>query len=146
MDDIPPLVNPADLPPIRTQEELHRLWRMLMGPLGFGDRSLWLHLLDADGRSSPVLVQVDELPVLPDATMRRQLERFVRELVAHSGGDSVAFLLTRPGRSGLTPADRSWAEALSEVVRRVGLRPWPVHRANDHELVVVAPDDLAASA
>lgn len=146
MEDIPPLVHPADLPPIRTQEELHRLWRMFMGPLGFGGRSLWLHLLADGGRPTPVLVQVEDLPELPDPTMREQLEHFVREVVAHSGGDSVAFLLTRPGSSGLSASDRTWAEALGDVVRRLGLRPWPVHRANDHELVVVAPDDLAATA
>jgi hypothetical protein len=58
----------------------------------------------------------------------------------------VVFLLTRPGRAEITAGERRWAQALADVVRRAGLRPWPVHRANDHELVVIAPDDLAASA
>lgn len=145
MDDtIPPLTSPADLPPIRTQEDLHRLWRMLMGPLGFGGRSLWVHLIDDDANSTPVLVQVEDLPPLPDLAMRDNLKRYVKELVAREGG-SVAFLLTRPGRAGITAGDRRWAQTLDDVARRAGLQPWPVHRANDDELVVVAPDDLAAT-
>lgn len=144
-DNIPPLTSPTDLPPIRTQEDLHRVWRMLMGPLGFGGHSLWVLLLDEDARATPALVQIEELPPLPDLRMREQLVRFLHHLVDGSEG-SVVFLLTRPGRTGITVGERRWARALGDVARRAGLQPWPVHRANDHELVVVAPDDLAASA
>ena len=147
MDDtIPPHTSPADLPPVRTQDDLHRLWSMLMGPLGFGGRSLWLLLLDKDGQPTPVLVQVDDLLPVPDLAMRESLERFVRHLIDDADGSSVAFLLTRPGRAGITAGERRWAELLGEVVRRIGTRSWPVDRANDDELVVLAPDDLAATA
>ena len=146
MDDtIPPLTSPDDLPAIRTQADLSRTWRMLMGPLGFGGHSLWVLLLDEDARATPALVQIEDLPPLPDLKMRENLERFVLHLIDGVEG-SVVFLLTRPGRTGITAGERRWAQALNEVVRRAGLRPWPVHRANDHELVVVAPDDLAAIA
>ena len=56
----------------------------------------------------------------------------------------VAFLLTRPGCGGMTSDDRAWARALTAAVRRAGLPAWPVHRANNDELVVCSPDDLAA--
>ena len=143
-DDIPPMTSPDDLPPVRTQEDLHRLWRMLMGPLGFGGRSLWVHLLDDEGVSTPLILQIEDLPSLPDLQMRVRLQHVLRHLVQDEGG-SIAFLLTEPGRSGITSGQRQWAQALAEIVRRLGLRPWPVHRANDEELVVVAPDNLAAT-
>ena len=143
-DDIPPLTSPDDLPLVRTQEDLHRLWRMLMGPLGFGGRSLWVHLLDDEGLSTPLILQIEDLPSRPDLQIREQMQRFLQHLVQEEGG-SIAFLLTGPGRSGITPGERQWGQALAEIVRRMGLRPWPVHRANDEELVVMAPDDLAAT-
>ena len=146
MDDtIPPLTSPGDLPRIDTQEDLHALWRMLMGPLGFGGHSLWVHLLDEDGRPTPVILQIEDLPRVPDLAVRENLTRFLSHLVQDAPG-SFAFLLSRPGRKGITEAERSWAEALCDVTRHLGLRPWPVHRANDQELVVIAPDDLAATA
>ena len=146
MDDhIPPLTSAADVPPVRTQEDLHRLWRMLMGPLGFGGRSLWVHLLDAAGRPTPVILQVEDLPPLPDLGLHDGLRCIVDQLADGTGG-SIAFLLTRPGRDGITVSERRWAVALTDVVRRAGLHVWPVHWANDVELGVVAPDDLAVSA
>jgi hypothetical protein len=146
MDDrTPPLTSPDHLPKIRTPEDLHALWRMLMGPLGFGGHSLWVHLLDEDGRPTPVILQIEDLPPTPDLMVRENIERFLSHLVQDAPG-SIAFLLSRPGRKGLTADERCWAEALADVTRQLGLRPWPVHRANDHELVVVALDDLADSA
>lgn len=139
------LTSPSDLPPVRTQADLHRLWCTLMGPLGFGGRSLWVHLLDDDGQPTPVILQIEDLPPLPDREMGDRLRHFLRHLADEHAG-SIAFLLTRPGRSGITAGDRRWAQLLDDVVRRSRFRSWPVHRANDEELVVVAPDDLATSA
>lgn len=141
---IPPLTPLADLPPVRTQKDLHHLWRILMGPLGFGGRSLWVHLLDADGRSTPVILQIEDLPRCPDRQMRDRLRQFLRHLAEDDGG-SIAFLLTRPGRAGIEVGERQWANTLSDVAQWSRLQSWPVHRANDEELVVVTPDDLAAT-
>ena len=123
------------------------LWRSLMGPLGFGQRLLWLQLLDADGRCTPLLLTIEELPLLPDEECFDQLVGFVRHLVElEVPGGSVAFLLSRPGRAGLSAGDLRWARGLTDAARRLGVRAWPVHLANDHELRVVTDDDLAASA
>ena len=146
MDEIPTLTNPENMPPVRTQADLHRLWRALMGPLGFGGRSLWMLLLERDGQPTKHLVQIDDMPAAPDEIMQDQLAHFLSDLLQELGPCQVAFLLSRPGRDGLTEGDRAWASVLDGVVRREGLRVWPVHRANDRELVVIAPDDLAATA
>jgi len=134
--------RPEDTPPIRTQADLEEHWRALMGPLGFGTRSIWMQILDDENRCTPVLMQIEELPRVPgeDDTdgMRRLLEHFRED------GGSVAFLVTRPGRAGMSSSDRAWATSLTDAVRRAGLRPWPVHRANDQELAVCSADDLAA--
>ena len=140
--DIPPMRAPEDIPPVHTQADLEQLWRMLMGPLGFGHRALWLQVLDSDHRTTPVLLQIEDVPRIPtDGGLDRLLEMTSHFL---EPGWSVAFLLTGPGRRGLTPEVRAWARGLLAAVQRAGLPVWPVHRANDVELAVCAVDDLAA--
>ena len=150
-DEIPPLTRPSDLPPVRTQDDLRRLWRMLMGPLGFGGRSLWLLVLDADDRPTPYILQIEDLPRRPDPTQVEDVVRLCQEALCDPSsrtpnGASVVFLLTRPGRRGLTSDEILWARDLHRAVRRAGLPMWPLHRANDEELVAFTPDDLAATA
>jgi hypothetical protein len=118
-----------------------------MGPLGFGSRLLWLQLFDAEGRCTPLLPTIEDLPLLPDEECFDQLLAFVQHLLdLEVPGGSVAFLLSRPGRAGISASDRRWAVGLTGAARRLGVRAWPVHLANDHELRVVTDDDLAASA
>jgi len=52
--------------PVRSALALTRRWIDLLQPSTFGARALWLAWFDADGRQSPVLVPVDNLPVTPD--------------------------------------------------------------------------------
>jgi hypothetical protein len=144
MDAIPPLTRPEDMPPVRSQTDLHRMWRSLMGPLGFGGRSLWLAVLDEHGRPTPRLLQVDEMPPRPDPDMQTSLVRVVSSMA--EGAGQVVFLVSRPGGDGLTEDDLAWASMLQGAARRAGVPVWPVHRANDRALLVVTPDDLAASA
>lgn len=144
MDAIPPLTRPEDMPPVHSQSDLHRMWRTLMGPLGFGGRSLWLAVLDEHGRPTPRLLQVDEMPPRPDREMQASLVRVVSSMA--EGAGQVVFLVSRPGSDGLTEDDVAWASALQTVARQAGIPVWPVHRANDRALLVVTPDDLSASA
>jgi hypothetical protein len=58
-------------------------------------------------------------------------------------GGAVALLYTRPGRRPMNDDDRSWARSLTRAARQVEIPLWPVHFANDEELLVFAPDDLA---
>lgn len=146
MDEIPPLTHPENMPPVRTQEDLHRLWRALMGKLGFGSHSLWLLVLEDDGQPTGMILQVEDRTLMPADDESEHLARFCRMLVDEVGFGQIVFLLSGPGPAGITASERRWAEVLHDAVRRAGLPVWPVHRANDHELVVIAPDDLAVSA
>lgn len=79
------------------------------------------------------------MPLAPEAPGLIGLQKSLRALAASP--TDVAFLYCRPGPAGWLIGDRHWAAGLA------GLFPggWPVHLANDHELRVVAPDDLVAS-
>ncbi|WP_207009251.1 hypothetical protein [Nocardioides aromaticivorans] len=54
--------------------------------------------------------------------------------------DQASVLFARPGGSSRTAGDLAWARILRSICDR-----WPVHPANDVELRVAAPDDLAAA-
>ncbi len=130
---------------VQSQRDLHRMWELLMEPLGFVGTSLWVTLIGDDGRPLRHLLEIAESEVPPEpeevANLYEVLDLVCEELPA---GTSVAFLLTRPGREGVTAFDRDFAARLLAGGRGSGLRGHPIHRANDVGIVVVAPDDLAA--
>ncbi len=142
-DNIPALTRPEDMPPVRTQTDLWRHWRTLMGPLGFSERLLWLCFLSADGRIAPVLPQINDVPDQPDRPLVDSLIQICSRICGDFGVESVAVLLSRPGRAGVTPGEISWAQQLDAAATAAGVSLWPMHVANDHELVTVTPDDLA---
>ena len=143
-DEIPELQRPEEMPPVRTDADLRQRWRALMGELGFAGHSLWMNLVDRGGRMTPMLMQVEALDEHPEVRMLDNLMGICAELVADvEPGGRPAFLLTRPGSAALNEWDRRWARGLVESAGRCGLPLWPVHRANDEVLLVVAPDDLA---
>lgn len=137
-DHTPPLVPSDQLPPVRTQADLHLLWRRLMGRLGFAAPQIWALLLD-DGRLLRP-IKLEELPYAPSPDADVRIGCFA-EMLMGIGGDldadvRLAFLFARPGGATRTPADLAWARLLAPH------SPWPVHLANDRELTVASPDDL----
>ena len=130
---------------VRSQRDLHRMWELLMEPLGFSGTSLWVTFIDADGRPLRHLLEIAESEVLPSPAEVANLYE-VLELVCEDlpEGTSVAFLLSRPGREGVTAFDRDFASRLMAGARACRLAGHPTHRANDIGIVVLAPDDLAA--
>lgn len=132
--DIPPRLSSDQMPPVVDQASLEHAWRSLMGRLGFGIPQLWLLFLE-DGHCGPMLV-IDEVPLVPDAKDVASIRQLLGHLVEQ--GRQVAFLFARPGR-GRAPGDLAWARELG----RLFPDGWPVHLANDVELRVAAPDDLA---
>jgi hypothetical protein len=52
-------------------------------------------------------------------------------------------LITRSGSDGWHVGDRAWARYLTAAAHRVGGTVWPVHRANDRELVAVPAVEVA---
>ena len=145
-DEVPPLRPPEQMPPIRSTADLRRHWRALMGPLGFSERLLWMIFLEADGRATPVISQVNELDPYPDEPFLTSLMQILHRLCDHIGDGSAALLLSRPGPAGATVSDRAWAESLSQAAHEAGVPIWPVHLANDEELVTWAAEESAAPA
>jgi hypothetical protein len=127
--EIPPLLPPDQMPPVVDQASLEHTWRALMGELGFAGPQLWMLFL-RDGRCVNI-GKIEDVPTDPSP----EETQAVFHLLAHLSEDPTfcAFLYARPGRRGLTAGDLAWARGLSR----------PVHVANDFELRVVAPDDLA---
>ncbi|MEU4418956.1 hypothetical protein AB0F74_37855, partial [Nocardia salmonicida] len=92
-NDIPLLRRPEDMPPVHTQADLHQHWRALIGELGFGETSLWLLFFESDGRCTPLIQQVANLPDVPDPEILTNLMWLCDEVLrACLPGGSVAFL------------------------------------------------------
>ncbi len=106
------------MPPVRSQDDLDRHWRALMGKLGFAHR--------------------------PEPTTLTNLMDLLGRLLGDEPSGTVAFLLARPGLDPITPADRDWAAALTRAAAVAGVPIEPVHLATDHAVRVFAPDDLAS--
>ncbi|WP_154402582.1 hypothetical protein [Nocardioides speluncae] len=144
-DTRPPLRRPEEMPPVRSQEGLCRQWQALMGDLGFSGYSLWLHLIEADGRPTPILTQIEGMSHLPDEDddRLRNLMWLCSQLTDElAPGGRLAFLLSRPGRAEISEWDRAWAQALATSCRSHGVPIHPIHRANDETVAVIAPDEL----
>ncbi|MGY1834417.1 hypothetical protein ACI79P_04825 [Blastococcus sp. SYSU DS0510] len=103
---------------VRSAAELTDRWSTLLGPDGFGARSLWLTWFDADGRQLPVVVPVDDLPALPEPALLVGL-REVHGSVVHDqlgGTGHLALALCRPGEPDVTAEDEAWAQELRSVL------------------------------
>jgi hypothetical protein len=110
-----------------------------MGPLGFGQRLLWIGFLGDDRCLLKTMTQmpIDALPV----------PRLVSDLMSslHFVVDgmfwdiSIALLLTGPGRGGVTPADRQWAQSLTDAAVEFEVPLLPIFRANDEAILQVDP-------
>jgi hypothetical protein len=130
-------------PVIRTQSDLERMWRTLMGPLGFGGHSLWMVMLDRDGRLTPVITEITECDPLPDELDRSGLIEVLRMLSTEAvPGGRVAFLRTRPGRDRIRDDDRAWAAMLYTAGREARTPTEVVHVANSVMLGPIPMDGL----
>lgn len=139
----PPIESATD--PIHSTADMGQRWRALMGPLGFGERLLWIGFVGPDRRMIKALSQI---PLSP-RPRRRLIETVMAALPEVLDGfkkaTTVALLLTRPGKGPLSDADRQWATLLSEVAAKVGVPIQPIFRANDESLVLVDAAAAAAS-
>ena len=130
---------------LRTQSDVHRMWELLMRPLGFSSTSLWVTFVDDRGAPLPALMEIGESEEVPTEAEVAKLFAVLTHVVADAHDIAgVAFLITRPGRGALLPSDRVLAERLVTGARRVRLPCEPVHVANDVAVLTIAPDDLAA--
>lgn len=127
--------GPQDLPVVRSQADLERLWRLLMEPLGFAAPQIWILFL-RDGHCEHS-AKLEELPRRPDADDLARLTRLLASL-AEEADVAPVFLYARPG-AGREDGDLAWVRTLAPHT------PWPVHLAHDSELRVVAADELSVS-
>ncbi|MGV9712015.1 hypothetical protein ACWDTI_15290 [Gordonia sp. NPDC003424] len=122
--------------PIECAQDLRQRWRALMGRLGFSESLLWFAFVDTDRRIVPALNQLP-LPPEPDGALTDILMTRLHETISDVPGLTVAFLITRPGRDGLSEDDCAWARLLTDQARRHRVPIHPVHRANDVELIAL---------
>jgi hypothetical protein len=134
MTPLPAIDTATD--PIHSADDMLQRWRALMGPLGFGDRLLWVGFVGADRCMYKVLSQV---PV--GASPHRDLvENLMGGLMVlldgeFEAGTSVALLLSRPGCDSLSVGDRRWAAVLTDAATRVGVPLEPIFRSNDAAII-----------
>lgn len=139
---IPPIESATD--PITSPSDLKQRWRALVRELGFGERLLRFTFVGPDRCFLKVLSEV-EIGLHPAPAVADNLMWSLRELVDGLGdGFTVALLLTRPGRGGLSNNDHRWCEALTAAAARHRVPIEPMFRANDEAIVVLRPRAKAA--
>jgi hypothetical protein len=131
----PPIETATD--PIHSAADMGQRWRALMGPLGFGERLLWIGFVGPDRCMVKALSQVP-LGTRPKRPVVESVMSGVRDVLADfREGTSVALLLTRPGPGPISNMDRQWSTVLTEVAEDFAVPIEPVFRANDDSLVQV---------
>lgn len=133
---VPPIETATD--PVYSAEDLRQRWRALMSPLGFDERLLWYAFMGSD---RCLIKALHHMPIdaAPDRQVVDALMSTLHSVVTEvDGGLTVALLITRRGRGGISPADQRWARALSESAERIGVPLEPLFRANATSLVQVA--------
>jgi hypothetical protein len=132
---IPPIETATD--PVHSPAELRQRWRALMGPLGFGEKLLWVGFVGPDRRMVKAISQVPLAPRPKPRLVDSVMSGVADVLAEFTEGTTTALLLTRPGRGGISQADRQWSELLAETAERFGVSLEPIFRANDEVLVLV---------
>jgi hypothetical protein len=138
----PPIETAAD--PIHSTADMGQRWRAVMGPLGFGERLLWIGFVGPDRRMIKALSQMPLPPRPRRPIVVSIMTALLDVLVGLKEDTTVALLLTRPGRGLISDADRRWAALLADVAAALGVPIEPVFRANDEALVQVEPQMEAA--
>jgi hypothetical protein len=88
---------------IRNESDVKRMWELLMQPLGFRATSVWVTFIGTDDRPTRFLVEIAESEQLPEPQEVANLFDVLEQVCADEGqGTSVAFLVTRPGRTAST--------------------------------------------
>lgn len=130
-------------PTLLSQSDVEQMWRALMQPLGWRDRSLWFVLVAADDRPLPRVCEIAELPDEVDELGHRNAAAVWHELLADLvPGGRVALLLTRPGVGGPTAIDRAFAEGTYAACRAAGVPLEVMHLATDVDVWPLPADEV----
>ncbi len=141
---IPPIETADD--PVHSVADLGQRWRALMGPLGFGERLLWVGFIGPDRRFTKMLSQIP-VGVRPQSRALKTIMSALRSLLDEMpSGSTVALLLTGPGKGAVTSVDRVWSQQLTHAAARCEVPLEPVFRANDEVLLQIATQAAGATA
>jgi hypothetical protein len=139
----------ADVP-VRSSLALTRRWVALLAPLSVSGRTLWLTWLGPDGRQSPVLAPVADIPIGADRRLATGLLDVHAEVARSIPGNDVhlAMALARPGDPAVTEDDDEWASAFHDVLDSALDGTWSLHLAAGGrvEPVVQSPNFFVRSA
>jgi hypothetical protein len=131
----PPIESATD--PVHSTSDMRQRWRALMGPLGFGEKLLWIGFVGPDRCMVKAISQVPLGP-RPRPRLADSVMSGIRDVLADfRDGTTVALLLTRPGRGAISDADRTWSKLLTEAADKIGVSLEPIFRANDESLVQI---------
>ncbi len=134
---IPPIETATD--PIHSASDLRERWRALMGPLGFGEKLLWIGFIGPDRRLYKTMSQLPIGP-RPKSRVSTGLMSALRSVVdGMPPGCTVALLMTGPGRGAIPAGDRLWAKSLSEAAAGLDVPLETIFRANDESLLPIEP-------
>ena len=134
----PPIHTATD--PVHSAADMCQRWRALMGPLGFGEKLLWIGFVGPDRCMFKTLSQVPLGPRPKPRIVEWVVSRLPRVLQGLEPDTTVALLLTRPGSGPISSADRQWATLLTETAAQFDVPLEPIFRANDESLEQVQAD------
>lgn len=136
----------ASQTPLGTDQDKVTRIRDLLAPAS-NPGQLWVLLLDGDGRQSPVLIPISELPELPDMRMVNNLAAVVRGIIDETmGGDGqVLFVVERLGCFGATHADHCWADALDGAIARVRVASAGIFLLSPGGVAALAPSAMRSA-
>ena len=142
----PPL---ADVP-IRSADDLTARWRQLLDPPEFGRRSLWLTWFGPDGRMMPLVVPVDDIPLVPDLAIFGGLREMAHMVLLQQldGEGHLAMALCRPGGPAIREDDDAWVNALHGTLDEGRFEgTWSLHLAAGGQVseLVAAPSRVWSS-
>ena len=133
-------------PTLKSQADVELMWRVLMTPLGWRERSLWFVLVAPEDTPVPHVYEIAELPDEIDPDGHAAAAELWRDLLAEVlPGGRIALLLSRPGSGGPDRADREIAGGTYAACRASGVPLEVVHLATDDDIVPLAADAVLAS-
>ncbi|MDX1882767.1 hypothetical protein [Mycolicibacterium sp. 120270] len=132
---IPAIETATD--PVHSPADLRQRWRALMGPLGFGQRLLWVGFMSRERRLYKTMTQIPMPPFPRRDYVDDVVVRLYWILYEFEPETTAALLITRPGRGGVSELDQQWAALLIEVAAEHEVPLEAIFRANDDCLVQV---------
>ncbi|MGY1602140.1 hypothetical protein [Geodermatophilus sp. SYSU D00815] len=122
---------PSPETPVRSAAELTDRWAGLLDPPVFRRRSLWLAWVGSGGSMLPLVLPVDDVPLVPDRLVLSGLLDLHEAICEQGlpGGGHLALALCRPGASVARLDDAEWVQALHDLLDDALDGTWSLHLA-----------------